>query len=252
MKTIFVLLFLFSCSTSTIKTDGEVPSSPETPVVVDTKPTSIPDVDHGSTVIIPGSSSEYDSSPTTSANAIGVFTTNIKTINYNSTQQAKVDEAAKYIKIIMNSAEYKQEVLGFTYGGKKQFVDNKGMTNEQIYNHLKGGAEALNPVINYQMDITLQMYYKSNSTVGYTYPSDTKIYTNSKFHNSYSSCQVASNTTHEWTHKMGFSHAQKWSNSRDYSVPYGHNSIIEKLCSLAKSGKLTPLKPEILPLAPTP
>ena len=193
--------------------------------------------------VVIGASSLYESSPVPLPQAKGIFTTNIQTINYNNEQKEKVIEASNYIKIIFNSAEYRQEVLGFSYDGKKQFVGSNGMTNEEIYEHLRGGAEALNPLINYQMDITLKMYYSMKSTVGYTYPSDTKIYTNSKFHNNYTACQVASNAVHEWTHKMGFSHAAKWDKSRDYSVPYGHNSIVEKLCPLAKQGKLNSLIP---------
>jgi hypothetical protein len=91
------------------------------------------------------------------------------------------------------------------------------------------------------MDLKVKMYYSIKNTVGYTYPSDLIVYTNSKFHNSYDACNVASNLTHEWTHKMGFGHDMKWNRDRDYTVPYGHNSIIEKLCPLAKLNKLTKL-----------
>lgn len=170
------------------------------------------------------------------------FSINIKTLNYNDNQNKKIERAALLLKIIFNSEEYKQEVYNFTFKGQKKFFENNNKTNIEIYDQLMLGAEALLPVINRQMDITVKMYYSWRSTVGYTYPNSLIIYTNSKFHNSYTPCQVASNVTHEWTHKMGFGHSQKWTKERDYTVPYGHNTIIEKLCPLAEQNKLTNLK----------
>jgi uncharacterized protein YjaZ len=170
------------------------------------------------------------------------FNINIKTLNYSEQQNKKVEIAANLLKKIFNSEEYKQEVYNFTFNGQKKFFENNNKTNIEIYDHLMLGAEILLPVINRQMDITVKMYYSWRSTVGYTYPNSLIIYTNSKFHNRYNPCQIASNIAHEWTHKMGYGHSQKWTKERDYTVPYGHNSIIEKLCPLAELDKLTNLE----------
>jgi len=238
MKTLFVLLFLVSCSTNkVVKPKDTSITLPTIEVVEDNNASEKPSL-----------GSEYGGDLVSLPSATGKFTVKIVTQKYNPSQQAKVDEAAKYIKSIFNSLEYKQEVLGHTYQGKQQFVDNRNLTNEEIYFHLMSGAEALNLVINYQMDVTLKMYYSRRNTVGYTYPSDPIVYTNSKFHNNFDACRVASNVTHEWTHKMGFGHDSERTARRNYSVPYAHNSIIERLCPLAKQGKLTQIYQGLLPL----
>ena len=188
-----------------------------------------------------GEASEYTAPVKPLPSASGEFTTNIVYQKCDAAFGKKVEEAAIYLKRINNSKEYKQAVLDFTYLGKKRFVDNEGMSNAQIYNHLIGGAEALRPTLNYQMDLTVECYYENNSTVGYTMASINKIYANTKFHKSYSACQTASNLQHEWSHKMGFGHAVRWATSRDYSVPYGLNTIVEKLCVKAKADTLTRL-----------
>lgn len=149
-----------------------------------------------------------------------VFTVRIVDLNYNKEQKLKLGQAQAVLEKIFNSEEYKQEVL------KRKFTSTE-LSPQEIYEKLFAGAEALIPAVNYQMDLQVRMYYSWRRTVGYTYPSDMVVHTNSRFHNSYGVCQVASNLTHEWTHKMGFSHAS----ARDSkSVPYAHNDIIEELC----------------------
>lgn len=217
-----------------------VVEAPKTPVVIPEVP-SVPNKPENVETHI-GEAAEYTAPVKPLPSASGLFTTNIVYQKCDAAFGKKVEEAAIYLKTINNSEEYKNAVLEFTYNKKKQFVDNEKMTNEKIYNHLIGGAEALRPTLNYQMDLVVECYYSNNSTVGYTYASANKIYANTKFHKNYSACQTASNLQHEWSHKMGFGHAVKWSSARDYSVPYGLNSIVEKLCPLAKANKLTPLK----------
>lgn len=237
-STVLTALFL-SLLISGCVTTNPVPSKPTTPVetpTVPSQPTQTPNPENT------GTGSTYTEPTKPLPSATGKFTAQISTENCDATQVAKVTEAEKWIVAIFNSEEYKHEVVSFMYDGEAQFNWNEDMSNLQIYNHLIKGAEALQPVEDYEMDITMSCYYQNNSTVGYTYPTVMKIYANMKFHSAYDSCDVASNTTHEWTHKMGFDHAQRWSEARDYTVPYGHNTIIRKLCPLAKQGKLTPLK----------
>jgi hypothetical protein len=167
------------------------------------------------------------------------FKINIKHVNYNNEQNNKLEAASELLEKIFNSIEYKYEILNFTHRGEKKFHDNQGKSNLEIYKHLMKGAEILMPIENNQMDLTVRMYYSLRSTVGYTYPHVLTVYTNSRFYNRYSACQVASNLAHEWTHKMGYGHSQKWNHDRDFTVPYGHNKIVEKLCPLALEGKLT-------------
>lgn len=159
-----------------------------------------------------------------------VFTAKISDTNYTAAQKAKVAEAERKIIAVVNSDKFKQKVLDFTYNGKKEFVDNNGLSNAEIYEKVFNGAEALQPALNYQMDITLTMYKSMTSTVGYTYPSVLKVWTNSKYHNSFSACDVVGNVFHEWVHKLGFSHADSHNKSRPYSVPYGLGYLVADLC----------------------
>lgn len=173
-----------------------------------------------------------------------VFTVNIETINYSEYSGAtdNLEKASNIIRIIFNSQEYKEAILGHTFKGEKTFNWNEGLTNLQIYEKLFAGAESLMPAVNYQMDLKVKMYYsRFVKTVGYTYPSELIVYTNWKYHGSYDECRIASNLVHEWTHKMGFGHESKSTKDRPYTVPYAHNTIIEGLCDKARKGELTPL-----------
>jgi hypothetical protein len=153
-----------------------------------------------------------------------VFTVKIVDLNYTPEQKEKLQEAENKLAEIFNSKEY---ALAVIYRDPA-FDSNNGLDNLQILNKLYAGAEALIPAVNYQMDLTVKMYNDTHSkVVGYTSPKSMIVYTNLKFHKKYTACEVASNLTHEWTHKMGFGHKT----ARSYnSVPYAHNEIIRKLC----------------------
>lgn len=158
-----------------------------------------------------------------------LFDANIQFHNFTPEQEAKVLKAVEIIKKVIQSKEFKDRVINYTYNGKKQFVDNKGMTNEQIYQTLLDGREDLLPTIDNEMDLELKLYYSWTSTVGYTYPDVLLIHMNTKFFNPYTPSEVAGNVFHEWTHKLGFDHASSYSVSRDSSVPYAIGYLIEEL-----------------------
>ena len=246
--TTVLLVGTLACTTSK-KTDPNEPEVIQLPEVqVEAPKVEIPKVQpletpKENTEAHVGEASEYTAPVKPLPSATGYYTTNIVYQGCSTAYGKKIEEAAVYIKRIMNSQDFKDKVLNFTYNKKKQFVDNEKMTNAEVYNHLIGGAEALRPTLNYQMDLTVVCYTNNFvRTVGYTYPSENKIWVNMKYHNAYPATQVASNLVHEWSHKMGFGHAVNWSTSRDYSVPYGLNTIVESLASKAKADTLTPLK----------
>lgn len=149
--------------------------------------------------------------------------------NFTSEQERKMLDAVERIKIVINSMDFKDRVLAHTYNGKRTFVDNNDMTNEEIYQKIMDGAEILLPKVDEFMEVDVTMYYKRSSTVGYTYPDTTRTWVNSRFFNGYTPGQVAANVTHEWTHKLGFGHDFKSTPSRPYSVPYAIGTIIEDI-----------------------
>jgi hypothetical protein len=202
--------------TTTVSTPTPAPEAPvvvAAPPVVDSQPADITHSGQGSTPIGP----EYPIK-----NPEKVFTAKIKATNYTAAQQAKLDKAMAAIEKVVNSPEWKNRVVNNTYNKKATpFDSNKGLSNEQIFEKLFAGAESLIPAVNYQMDLTVTMYYKSNSVVGYTTPSSMIVNTNSKFHDKFDACEISGNLYHEWTHKMGFDHASAKSyNSVPYSLGY--------------------------------
>lgn len=157
------------------------------------------------------------------------FDTNVQAIGMNRSQEDKIQEAEEKIKRVIASEAFKDAVLNFTYAGKKQFNDNRGLTNYQIYMKILDGAEKLSPSRNNQMDLKIRLYYENSNTVGYTSSLSPFINMNTKYFNKYTADSVASNMTHEWLHKIGFGHAVEYSRSRDYTVPYAVGRIIGTL-----------------------
>lgn len=157
------------------------------------------------------------------------FDTNVRLINFGANDEEKLYKALDIIKKVVASKEFRDRVLNFTFKGKKQFNDNKGMTNAEIYQAILDGKEDLLPVVDNEMDLELELYYSWRNTVGYTYPGALRIYMNTKYFNPYTPAEVAGNVFHEWTHKLGFDHASSYSVERDSSVPYALGYIMRDL-----------------------
>jgi hypothetical protein len=149
--------------------------------------------------------------------------------NFDPEDEVKLYKAIEIIKKVVASTEFRDRVLNYTYQGKKQFVDNEGKSNAEIYQILLEGREELKPELDNEMDLELELYYSWRSTVGYTTPGEMRIYMNTKFFDPYTPTEVAGNVFHEWLHKLGFGHASSYSVSRDSSVPYAIGYIIEEL-----------------------
>ena len=157
------------------------------------------------------------------------FDTNVTPIGTTSSQEAKIQAAEMKIKDVVGSEEFRSAVLNHTYGGKKTFVDNKGLTNAQIYQKILDGAETLQPKKNNAIDMSVKLYYQNSIVVGYTTTGSKTINMNTKYFNTYTSSGVSHNMMHEWLHKLGFTHAASYSVSRNYSVPYAIGNIMGKL-----------------------
>lgn len=152
--------------------------------------------------------------------------------NFTQEQEDKVKQAVEIIKKVITTKEFKDRVIHYTYNGKKQFVDNDGLSNEDVYRKLLDGAEIVgNTTKNNTMDVELELYHQTTKTIGYTYPNTVRIWMNKKYFNNYTPEKVADNLMHEWMHKLGFTHATQWSKDRDHSVPYAIGYIIEELAA---------------------
>jgi hypothetical protein len=220
---LLTILLLYSC-----KGGSGSGSSQDVPVVASpsTNPTS-------PTIEIP-----TETSPTIPTTPVDLdpeetpiyWDANLYMVNFNTAQENKVKDAVEIMRKVIGSQQFKDAILNHTYQGKKTFVDNGGFTNAQIYQKILDGAEIVGDRSkNGEMDAELELYYTFTNTVGYTRSNTTRIWMNTKYFNVYTPYNVAGNLMHEWTHKLGFSHAVNYSSSRDYSVPYAVGSIMEKL-----------------------
>jgi predicted RNA-binding protein with PUA-like domain len=154
--------------------------------------------------------------------------------NFNASDKAKVNAAKEALEKIMNSEEFKQKVIHFTWNGVRQYNDNNGMTNEQIYDHLMTGSEILMPDTVGVMNFDLTLYRSKNpwsKVKGYTTADSMRIYMNTKFfrQSSWTAADVAGNMAHEWVHKMGFGHDYRHNEERPYSVPYAIGYIVGEM-----------------------
>lgn len=157
------------------------------------------------------------------------FQVNIKYVNFTDAQRLKYEQAVKIVKQVVASDEFKAAVIGHTYNGQSTYVDNAGLSNPGIYWSILGGNERLQNDRNNAIDMEVELYFEDNTTVGYTYPSSTRIWVNTKYFNANTASYVAGNLFHEWLHKLGYTHAATYSVGRDYSVPYAIGRIIRTL-----------------------
>jgi hypothetical protein len=241
-----VLLFLAGCEkpteecpegqTSTTSSEGpKTCSAPEPQTPTDPGPVPNPDpnpvpepVPAPAPVPNPSPNPAPPPAPEVSEAALR-FDANFTLFEFDNDDEKKVSKAIEIIKRVVATKDFKDRVLGFTYNGKRTFVDNGNLSNEQIYQKILDGSETLRPGKDNQMDLELELYYSWRSTVGYTYPDDLRIYMNTKFFDYYTPTEVAGNVFHEWTHKLGFDHASSYSVSRDSSVPYALGYLMEEL-----------------------
>lgn len=161
------------------------------------------------------------------------FDINAQLSGFERDQEDKIHDAFELIKRVIATDEFKKKVLNKTYNGKKQYVDNDGLTNVQIYKKLLEASEKLSPGKNNTMDLHLASYYEGANVIGYTKPSIKTIYVNTRYldKSSFTTNEVAMNVTHEWLHKLGFKHSYEKTASRAHSVPYAIGYIMRDLAA---------------------
>lgn len=103
---------------------------------------------------------------------------------------------------------------------QRKLIDTTGMTNSQVVERL----------LNVTTVVDAEMYYTWKRVLGYTLEGKDKIWINSKFMMKWNRCDLGSLLGHETSHKKGFTHAFRYSSSRDYSVPYSINVAFEQCC----------------------
>lgn len=142
----------------------------------------------------------------------------------------KIDEATFLLKKVIQTDEFKKQIIFHRYGGKRTFSFNSGLSNVQIYKTILAGAEKLNSFENNTLDAEIDFFHKHDSNViGFTKRNTHKIWINKKYFYKFNPAQLAGHLMHEWLHKLGFSHEVERTSRRKYSVPYSVGKIVKKL-----------------------
>ena len=156
-----------------------------------------------------------------------LFRINIHATNYSKSQLEKLDKAQEALWRVFNSPEFEA-----SFSSRKAFTESQGLSNREVFKRLFKGSESLLPGDDKEMDLTVTMYSKRFSkVVGYTTPKSLTVFTNQRFHDNFSPCQVAANLSHEWAHKIGFDH--KSAKDKD-SVPYALGDMVLEHCRQLK------------------
>ena len=159
--------------------------------------------------------------------------------NYPKEKQT-MENAFRLVEQVINSEEFKQRVVNYVdKSGNRNYTNNRGLTNEQVYEYIMAGKEMIDgDTTPGEMTFDISRYNKSwSKVIGWTnIGSDNVIHVNGKFYRSYAASEIASNLTHEWIHLCGFVHK----NAADHdSVPYAVGYIMSDLAKkLLKQGYL--------------
>lgn len=137
---------------------------------------------------------------------------------FTETELVTHQRACENLEEVINSEVFRQMVLS------THFTSTNGLSNQQILDRIYSGADNINTEPDGDIDVHVIMYYKSNRTVGYTYPGTHKTWVNRRFYGEVK--DIANNLIHEYLHKVGFDHS---SASEHTSVPYAIGLIIEVL-----------------------
>jgi hypothetical protein len=116
--------------------------------------------------------------------AASTFEVQAQLFGFTRDQEEKIHKAIDLIKKVIGTPSFKARVLNNKWKGIKQYHQNKGLSNAQIYRSILEGSEELTPGNNNAMDIKLRAFYENSVVIGYTMPSDGTIYLNTKFLNS--------------------------------------------------------------------
>lgn len=165
------------------------------------------------------------------------FKVNLLAEGFNNVELEKLELARTHMENALKSKKFFDFMMNFSYEEttctgrfwnrkcttsiNQMFRYNNGKSRKEIYNHLLLGSEKLNSDEDYEADVFLKIDRRRNKNVlGYTYPNTSWQWVYATFFSNSTYKEIAGNMAHEWCHKMGFDHEFRYSNLRQYTVPY--------------------------------
>ncbi|MGE3608627.1 MAG: hypothetical protein AB7I27_03485 [Bacteriovoracaceae bacterium] len=156
------------------------------------------------------------------------FDTNISTAGLDADQDMEVQKASEIIKLVVSSQEFKDRVLNHTVNGVKTFLNNNGLTNEQIYQKILEAAENDNLTKNNVMDLAFELIpQKTTSRIYRIISGIKKIFFFLNLFSNTTPAGIAQNLFQQWLGKMGFSLVE--GSSSNLTVQQGIAAIIGEL-----------------------
>ena len=142
----------------------------------------------------------------------------------------KFIEAADEIEKVINTGVFKSKIMSHYYKGEPTFADCN-ISNEEVFQTIMSGMEKLSPTKDYVWNIKIILYYSWKNVYGYTYPNRSEIWANRKVHGriSWTVADAAMNLTHEYAHKLGFTHTFRRVARWAFTVPYAVGRIVKEL-----------------------
>lgn len=165
------------------------------------------------------------------------FKTELRLYGFSPHQRGKALTAAEILRLVVTSKRFKNEVLNYSYEGRKGFLGTE-LSNEEVYRKIVTGNEWLLTLgDDYTMTMDLSPYTPKESdrdgdgleTVAYTYEYRNMVWYNTKFFNSSNPAEISGTLMHEWLHKLGFTHSREHTPIRRHSVPYAVGYIVGRL-----------------------
>lgn len=136
------------------------------------------------------------------------------------------------MELVINSDHFKHALIKkldrrpYHLGEKSQFKD---ALPEEIYLHLRRGAEVLSPKNDFIWQIEIDDYFSLKRVIGYTLQNIKTIFVNTRYYDKFGSKKIGSNICHEQGHKLGFKHDFWNTKNRGNSLCYLLNEVYEEV-----------------------
>lgn len=144
-------------------------------------------------------------------------------IRGSEAQVEKLSPIIPAVERIINSPEFRMEVLAHEYLHHKAFADTKD-SNEKVYSTLLAKDWDLHYAFEFQRTITWHGF--KCPVLGWTNPKTSVVYFNTCNFDGRDAAGLAGTVCHEQSHKLGYDHSSAKSLN---SVPYAIGRICEEL-----------------------